>query len=308
MVPWNKLPRDAQKTILALLVLSGVSTTAGCRTPVICDPAPPPRSATPTEKPSPMIFDPPPTPPTAAASRTPSPMIFDPPPTPRTAAPTRTLPPIICDPAPGPPSTRAPGATGTPAAAPSFRVRSLQTTSDPTSDGAVVRGSVYDEQNHPLAAVKVSVQWDGNLIDIMTGPDGSFFFRLPNPGQVRVFAGGDQASGISLELKAHDVVNVEWMKQPARSGLVLPLAEIRTVDIVWGDGLDFSVDTAWPGARLHWTVTGGELTGEADAVTWEPPPESGRYLLQLVADWGYEGLAVDSLVLTVCADGSIVIA
>jgi hypothetical protein len=49
------------------------------------------------------------------------------------------------------------------------------------------------------------------------------------------------------------------------------------------------------------------LVEQDEQVMWQPPAEPGRYLLQLVADWGYEGLAVDSLVLTVNRDGSIYI-
>ncbi len=296
MVPWNKVPRDVQKTVLALLVLSGVSTTASCCGPIVCDPAPPPRTA------SPIICDPPPPP----RSGSPSPIICDPPPTPRTAAPTRTPGPIICDPQPAPSVTRTPGTNNTPAAVRRFRLRSLQMTSDSTLDGAAVRGSVYDQQNQPLGDVPITVKTQGTIIDVRTARNGSFFVRVPNPGSYQLIVGGDQTSALPLELKPHDVANVEW-EVMSTSALPLPLAEIRTVDIVWGDGLTFRVDTAWSGARCRWSVSGGTLMEEADDVTWEPPTEPGRYLLQLFADWGYEGLAVDSLVLTVRADGSILV-
>lgn len=87
----------------------------------------------------------------------------------------------------------------------------------------------------------------------------------------------------------------------------LPLAEIRAVDIVWEDGLTFGVETPWPGARYRWSTSGGTLSGSGDRVVWQPPTEPGRYLLQVVADWGPDGLAVDALVLVVGEDGSVTI-
>ncbi len=180
-------------------------------------------------------------------------------------------------------------------------------TSDPTLAGVAVRGTVYDQKNQPLGDVKVTVRTGGTIIDTFTAQSGVFFVRVPDPGSYQLIVGGDQSSVLPLELKQHDVANVEWVEQGSTSQLPLPLAEIRTVDIVWGDGLTFSVDTAWSGARCTWNVSGGTLIEEGNSVTWEPPLEPGRYLLQLVADWGYEGLAVDSLVLTVRADGSILV-
>ena len=283
MIPWNKLPEDVQKTVLTVLLMSGVSTTASCGVPTICDPAPPPTTAPHSLTPSP------------------SPLIFDPPPPPRTLAPTRTPGPIICDPAPPPARTR------TPVAARRFQLRRLQMTSDPTQSGAAVRGTVYDKQNQPLGDIKVTVQRSGTVIDTVTARNGTFAIPVPNPGSYQLIVGGDQSSALALELKLYDVAEVEWVELPTPAQTPLPLAEIRTVDIVWGDGLTFQVDTSWSGARYRWSVTGGTLIDEREGVSWQPPSAPGRYLLQLVADWGYEGLAVDSLVLTVRADGSILI-
>ena len=66
MVPWQKLPDDLQKAVLALVVLSGSGAVASCR-PMVCDPAPPPRmtptpTMTPTSSVTPMICDPAPPP------------------------------------------------------------------------------------------------------------------------------------------------------------------------------------------------------------------------------------------------------
>lgn len=87
----------------------------------------------------------------------------------------------------------------------------------------------------------------------------------------------------------------------------LPLAEIRAVDIVWEDGLTFGAETPWSGARYRWSVSGGTLSESGEGVVWQPPTEPGRYLLQVVADWGQAGLAVDALVLAVGEDGSVTI-
>jgi hypothetical protein len=88
----------------------------------------------------------------------------------------------------------------------------------------------------------------------------------------------------------------------------LPLAEIRTVDIIWEEGasgLAFTAETPWPGAHYRWSVSGGSLVEESGCVVWRPPVEPGRYLLQVVADWGRTGLAVDAAVLVVEEDGSV---
>jgi hypothetical protein len=87
----------------------------------------------------------------------------------------------------------------------------------------------------------------------------------------------------------------------------LPLAEIRAVEIVWEDGLTFGAETFWPGARYRWSVSGGTLSESDEGVVWQPPAEPGRYLLQVVVDWGQAGLAVDALVLAVEEDGSVTI-
>jgi hypothetical protein len=97
-------------------------------------------------------------------------------------------------------------------------------------------------------------------------------------------------------------------------GAALPLAEIRTVSIYWDDdgdsteGLVFEAGSAWSGARYRWTASGGTLEEHGEQVTWQPPAEAGRYLLQIVADWDAAGLAVDALVLVVGNDGSVTVA
>ena len=45
MIPWQKLPKDLQRTILAIVVLSGEAAAASSCRPMVCDPAPPPRTS-----------------------------------------------------------------------------------------------------------------------------------------------------------------------------------------------------------------------------------------------------------------------
>ena len=94
---------------------------------------------------------------------------------------------------------------------------------------------------------------------------------------------------------------------PRGQRAALPLAEIRSVEILWQGGLAFEADTPWPEASYRWTASGGELVDGGAQVEWQPPDSPGRYLLQVVTDWGAMGLAVDSLVLDVQADGSVLI-
>ncbi len=87
----------------------------------------------------------------------------------------------------------------------------------------------------------------------------------------------------------------------------LPLAEIRMVEIVWAGGLAFTAETPWPEANYRWSASGGELVEQGARVAWQPPADPGRYLLQVVADWGPMGVAVDSIVLAVYEDGSVML-
>jgi hypothetical protein len=180
-------------------------------------------------------------------------------------------------------------------------------TTDSTLKGAAVRGNVLDAQGQPLGEVKVTVQTSDTVIDTWTARNGSFFLRVSNPGFYTLVIGGDKSSALPLQLKQSDVANVEWVELGPQSQAPLPLAEIRSVDIVWGDSLTFEADSPWAGARYRWSVSGGTLIEEDGRVIWQPPSEPGRYLLQVVADWGHEGLAVDALTLAVTEDGTIVV-
>ncbi len=305
MVPWNKLPKDAQKAILALILMSGGSSLTSCCPPVVCDPPPPPRTALPLPTSTLIICDPIP-PPSITRKPPTAPIICDPIPPP-SVTPRRSATPVVCDPPP-PPASRLPGATSTPAVVRRFQLRNLQMTSDATLQGAAIQGKVLDKQGQPLGGIKVTLQTGGAVASGWTARDGSFFLPIAQAASHQLIIGDDKNSALPLQLKPNDVATVEWAEIGTVSQAPLPLAEIRTVDILWGDGLTFQVETPWTGARYRWSVSGGTLRGENEQVAWEPPAEPGRYLLQLVADWGYEGLAVDSLVLTVNRDGSIYIA
>lgn len=300
-IPWPKLSKETQKAILTLFVMSGGAATTRCCPPLICDPPPPPRTATPSPPRNPIICDPAP-PPSMSPTRLRTPMICDPPPPPRvTLTPSRS--PVICDPPP-PPHTSTP-ATATPVGQRRFQLRALQMTTDTTLKGAAVRGNVLDAQGQPLGDVKITVQTTGTVIDVVTARNGSFFVRVPDPGSYTLIIGGDKNSAFPLQLKQFDVANIEWVELAPQS--LLPLAEIRSVDIVWHDDFTFQADSPWTGAHYRWSVSGGKLIEGTDGVAWIPPTEPGRYLLQLIADWGADGLAVDALTLAVAADGTVVI-
>jgi len=180
-------------------------------------------------------------------------------------------------------------------------------TTDNTLKGAMVRGSVYNRQNEPMENVKVTAQSGSFIIDTVTARNGSFVLRVPNPGSYQLFLADDKSNALPLQLNQSDVANTEWAEMNLQPALPLPLAEIRAVDIIWGDELTFGVESAWANAQYRWSVSGGALIEEGNRATWVPPVEPGRYLLQVVADWGAEGLAVDSMVLAVNADGNVIV-
>jgi hypothetical protein len=108
---------------------------------------------------------------------------------------------------------------------------------------------------------------------------------------------------------------IELARAGGEPRAALPLAEIRTVSIYWDDssaeqegGLIFEAGSPWPGARYRWSASGGTLHDDGRQATWQPPHKAGRYLLQVVADWGATGMAVDALVLVVGDDGSVTVA
>lgn len=310
MIPWNKLPKDIQKSLLVMIVLSGGATSSAC-CPIVCDPAPPPPTS-PRVTPSmtPMICDPPPPP---ALTRTPSslgtltPMICDPAPPPassRTPIGIGTITPMICDPPPPPSATIAGRPTETPAALRHFRMISLHTTGGLSLTGESVRGTVRDTSGDPIDQVKVSVQEGKTHVVTFSGSDGEFILGLPGPGSFLVTVGEDRSSAISISIQTNELATMEWQETSSDPASSLPLAEIRTVDIEYGSDMEFNAVSSWQDAEYRWTVSGGRIAGSGDTIVWDPPEAPGRYLLQVVADWGRTGLAVDSIVLLVREDGS----
>ncbi len=284
----RKRRSELRKAILAMVALYGGTAATGCRPPIICDPLPPPSTVPrPSGTPSvtPMICDPTP-PPSLAPLRTATPMIFDPPPEPAV--------------------TPGAGATPTAPAERTFQVHSLQMAVDGNLGGAAVRGTVLDAQGRPLAGVAVAAAAGGYRLEVPTDAGGAFLLPLPAPGSYTLAVGGDEGHALALDLRAHDVATVEWVEVQPLPQALLPLAEIRAVEIVALGGLSFGARSPWPGARCRWSVSGGALAAAGEAVTWQPPAQPGRYLLQLAADWGPAGLAVASRVLAVGEDGSAV--
>ena len=286
MVPWNMLPKDLQKALLAIIVLGGTRVIA-CSPPIVCDPAPPPTT-------SPRL--------TPEPFRTP--MICDPAPPPsRTATPRPIKTPMICD---APPR---PAITPTAVRQRHFQARKFEMSSDSTLTGAGSRGTVVDARGQPLAGLKVMAQDPNSDLRFVgvTDSNGAFMLLIPKPGDYLLMVEGDYTNGVRLNLKQHDLVIMEWVEIAGQSQLLLPLAEIRTVDITWHDGLTFGAETLWSDAHYRWSASGETLVEDGERVTWQPPTEPGRYLLQVVADWGQVGLAVDALTLVVEEDGSVAV-
>jgi hypothetical protein len=177
-----------------------------------------------------------------------------------------------------------------------------------TSNGAIlgagIRGTVIGQAGAPMTGIDVHAQNDESAMNASTGPNGEFFLLLPSPGAYTLVVGDDVSTAIPLPLNKHDLAVVEWQVSDEGPESSLPLAEIRSVDLIWGDSLTFSAESPWDHARFRWSVSGGTLEGEGERVVWAPPSEPGRYLLQVIADWGRTGLAVDSVVLVVRGDGT----
>ena len=242
MIPWNEMPKDLQRAILAMIVVLG-GTSASCRLqgPILCDPPPPPSM-------TPMICDAPPRP-MITRRPTPTPTVT------RRVSGTAIKTPMICDPIPGPSRTARPTASPTPSGPPSMTPM------------------FCDAPPRPMIT----------RTPMICDPP-------PPP-----------AHGSDTQ-KPSEFAAVQTETQPS-----LPLAELRTVDIVWQGGLTFAADTPWPNARCGWSVSGGTLEQAEGRVTWQPPAEPGRYLLQVVADWGWTGLAVDAVALTVTEGGGVIL-
>jgi hypothetical protein len=220
---------------------------------------------------------------------------------------------MICDPPPGPDRAPRPKPSAE-VALTGFEARSVQVLPDRIAVGIEVWGTVSDYLGNPVPQAKITVMMPGIEITSSTSDSGAYSLRVTAPGAYRMFVGVDQSHSVPLDLKLHDLALVEWAGTAPESQAPLPLAEIRTVKIAQvtagsapAQYLDFAATTPWPDAHCHWSVSGGTLTETGPRVRWQPPAEPGRYLLQVVADWDYAGLAVDAVVLTVTADGRVTV-
>lgn len=222
-------------------------------------------------------------------------------------APPPSATPMVCDPPPPPSVTPGPPPVPTVTVAPGqhFTARIVQVTSDARVAGGLILGTVVDQYGQPLGGLSIVAQRDGWEVRSASDQAGAFSLDVPEPGTYSLAIGGDEAGALGLTLELHDVVTVEWVESWEEARAPLPLAEIRTVEIVSEGGLAFAAETPWPGARLRWSVSGGRLLNADSAVHWQPPEEPGRYLLQVVADWGRKGLAVDAATLVVENDGNL---
>ncbi|NLF02006.1 MAG: carboxypeptidase regulatory-like domain-containing protein, partial [Anaerolineales bacterium] len=290
MAKWlMKLPARVQRAALAVIFFFG-GTNAACRfSPMVCDPAPPPSS-------TPMVCDPPPPPSPTAPPPSPTATPTLRPPVTSTPGPRLTGTPMICDPAPPPAAT--PAVTAQPGQR--FEGRVLGILEGAEQRAPVIRGTIIDARARPLQGYAVVVEGQNYRARAITDENGAFFLETIGAGEYRVTVEGDETSTLALTLGAGEQAVVEWTETGGSSALLLPLAEVRTVTIAHLGQLVFSAQSPWPGAHCQWTVSGGALLeGYSGQVTWQPPAEPGRYLLQVIADWGRTGLAVDAVALRV---------
>ena len=220
---------------------------------------------------------------------------------------------MLCDPPPQPDLSPRPEPT-TEVVLLDLEARSVQVISDLVQEGIEVRGTVADRQGNPIREVRIVLAAADVEISSRTNGDGSYTLHFNSPGSYQMFVGVDRSHSVPLDLKLHDLATVDWVAVSAESRAPLPLAEIRTVKIAQiaagaaaSSGLAFAAASPWPDADYQWRVSGGTLTGAGPRVHWQSPADPGRYLLQVVADWDYAGIAVDAVVLTVTADGRVTV-
>ena len=220
---------------------------------------------------------------------------------------------MICDPAPPPDLSPRPEPSAE-VALPGFKAQAVQILPNGVQEGIEVRGKVTDRQGNPMREVRIALAASDVEISSRTNRDGSYTLHFNSPGSYQMFVGVDRSHSVPLDLKLHDLATVDWVAVSAESRAPLPLAEIRTVKIAQiaagaaaSSGLAFAAASPWPDADYQWRVSGGTLTGAGPRVHWQSPADPGRYLLQVVADWDYAGLAVDAVVLTVTADGRVTV-
>ncbi|MBI3180530.1 MAG: hypothetical protein HYZ28_00045 [Myxococcales bacterium] len=85
-------------------------------------------------------------------------------------------------------------------------------------------------------------------------------------------------------------------------GLPLGVPHQATIALVQRRGQEVVLEarTAFQGSRkMEWAATAGELSRDGDRVLWRLPSEPGLYQVELVVDYGDEGLAFDAFNLEV---------
>lgn len=218
---------------------------------------------------------------------------------------------MLCDPPPQP--DLSPRSKLTPEAAlQGFEASSVQVAPGRAQEWIEVRGTVKDHLGNSVPQAIITLLAPGFEITSSTDDSGVYSLHISAPGSYRVFVGADKGHSVPLDLKLHDLATVDWVAVSAESRAPLPLAEIRTVKIAQvtadsAQNLDFAAASPWPDADYCWTVSAGTLTAAGPRARWQPPVEPGRYLLQVVADWDFAGLAVDAVVLAVAADGRVTV-
>jgi hypothetical protein len=206
---------------------------------------------------------------------------------------TGCVPPMVCDPAPPPSMTPLP-----PGGSPSRSVATITPT--PTATPTVTLTARPTPGFTPMIC-------DPAPPPSRTPTRTPMVCDPPPPPKTPMICDPPPAphSGLQPPVAGHAV------ERAASAADRLPLAEIRAVRIVaqergWS-AWAFDAASPWPDADYRWSASGGRLVATGEGVTWQPPEQPGRYLVQVIADWARAGLAVDAVVMVVDGQGRVTV-
>jgi protocatechuate 3,4-dioxygenase beta subunit len=147
--------------------------------------------------------------------------------------------------------------------------------------GVVLRGTVLDEQAHPVAAAKISVIQSEATVSVLTAPTGTFELRSLKPGayQVTAYKVGYQVASQAVTLKATGAEERNFQLSPVASASLNNL--IRNALATQGEIRGtLRTQTGAPVANASVEV---RATGKALLLTKTLTNAKGEYALKLAA-------------------------
>lgn len=146
--------------------------------------------------------------------------------------------------------------------------------------GTVLRGTVLDEQAHPISAAKISVIQSEATVSVLTAPSGTYELRNLKPGayQVSVYKVGYQVASQAVTLKAAGTEQRNFQLSPVASASVNKLirSALATQGTVSGT---LRTQTGAPVANAAIEV---RAKGQALLFTKTLTNSNGEYALKLV--------------------------